>query len=401
WNSGLLDRVYRVLRSMQQRWSSGFGGPAPTAADGVLSSYQDAAGRTAHRIGGPDDPWLSFTRDPPPPGQELVLRLVDPNPPSGPPTVMAATLSPPPVLQLGGRRPDWIQVTPARPDGPATMRPAEAPRGEATVIAVFTPDRKTATISQLGEQLRVRYDDPILGFNGTVEGAALLRDLPRVEAAMRSVAMTQDRLLRGVRLGDDAVALVGIDGVLLVPRTHPWAHRVQRAVDPAHPDREMLIRVEGGQASHLSVAELTVSPGAERMSLGAAVDRGEEVYVHEQIRRMLTFEGGVIVRDTLPRDLQVVVRPARPTDRTSTDSATRSPDVRLHRGAEWWRVPPAAPGGGEANGGAGAAGGAGGAAATGQILLVCMEEDDSDSDTNGSDTNGSDTNGSDTNGCEQ
>ena len=397
WRSGPLDRMYQVLRSMQERWSSGVGGQAPTAADGALYSYQDAAGSTLHRIGGPDAPWLSLTKDPAPPGQELVLRLVDPNQPSGPPAVtpetgLAATLPPPPVLQLGGRAPDWIQVIPAVPDGPATIRPAEAPSGEATVIPVFTPDRKTATISQVGDQLFVRYDDPILGFNGTVEGAALLRDFPRVEAAIRSVAMTQDRLLRGVRLGDEGVALVGIDGVVLVPRTHQWAQRVQHAFDPAHPDREVLIRVENGQASHLSVDPLTVSPGTERKSLGAALDPGQEVYVHEQIRKMLTFEGGAIVWDALPRDLQVVVRVAQPTDRTSTDGTTRSPDVRLHQGAEWWRVPPAVLGDGGANGGSGAnsdsgangsAGGDGGAPANGQILLVCTEEDDSDSDTNG------------------
>lgn len=399
WRSGLLDRLYRVLRSMQERWSSRVGGQGPTAADGVLYSYQDPAGRAAHRIGGPGSPWLSLVKDPVPPGQELALRLIDPSRPSGPPaftpsTSMTARLSPPPLLQLGGRTPDWIQVTPAGPDGPATMRPAEAPSDEATVISVATPDRKTATISQVGNQLWVRYDDPILGFNGTVEGAALLRDFPRVEAAMRSVALTQDRLFRGVRLGYDAVALVGIDGVVLVPSTHLWAQRVQRAVDPAYPDPEVLIRVENGQASHLSVNELAVSPGREQTSLGEALDRGGEVYVHEWIRNTLTFEGGAIVRDALPRDLQVVVRTAQVRNRPNADSTATPPDVRLHQGAEWWRVPPIALGDGEGSGDGGGGGGGGrgdgggdgganGGASNGQILLVCPEGEDLDSDTNG------------------
>ena len=77
-------------------------------------------------------------------------------------------------------------------------------------MRVTTPDGKTSTISQLGDQLVVPFADPILGPYGTAEGAALFRDFPRVDEAMRTAAQANDGLLRGVRLGEDGVALVGV-----------------------------------------------------------------------------------------------------------------------------------------------------------------------------------------------
>lgn len=383
WKAGPLDHLRRALESIQDRMRPSAPTDVPTPTDGVLYSLQDATGRTVHKIGGTDAPWLSITRDPPPPpGDNLAFRLGVPDPGSGLPTFLQATLTALPDMRHGGQRAQWMDVVPANADHPATAAGADPPSPRAKTVTVSTPDGTTTSISPGdGGHPRVRVDDPLLGPNGPAEGAALLRDAPRVVETMRRAATAQDGLFRGVALGEDGVALAGADRVIIAAADHPWAERVQRAIDPRHPDRQPLMRIDGSRAVHVDPGELTVPPGSQRMSLAEALGSTDHaVYLH---RSMLVFEDGAIVTDALQRDTQVIVRPATPAEPASAQSTAWQPDVRTHQGAEWERITNGA--GGERAAGNSVGGivpNSGGNASAvpsppmgGQILLVCPDEE--------------------------
>jgi hypothetical protein len=92
---------------------------------------------------------------------------------------------------------------PATADRSAQARSADLPDDGAHAVLVSTPDRRIAFVGRIGDHLWAHGDDPILGLDGTVEGAALLRDFPRIDEALRAGAQSRDGLLRGVRLGKD------------------------------------------------------------------------------------------------------------------------------------------------------------------------------------------------------
>jgi hypothetical protein len=330
WRSGPLDRVRRVLESIQDHLVSQPVAGVPAARDGVLVSYQDGSGQIRYKIGGPDVPWLSIDNESRPPGDDLVFRFGGPNPQTGKPEFFFARPSPAPTLPPEG---GWIDVTPATGDHSAQLRLAGPPSNDARTVRVSTPDGRSSTLWQMGDHLRVPMTDPIQGFNGTAEGAALLRDFPRVADAMRGAAHTTDGLLRGVRLGEDGVALVNADTVILVAADHQWAQRVLQAssLDPLHVS---LIRIEGGHALLVDPGELTVLPGsAQRMNLSEVWNTGSDnIYLH---RSMLVFERGSLIPNPLPPDTHVIVRTAVVAAPVSTVVAAL-PDVRLHGGAEWW-----------------------------------------------------------------
>lgn len=357
WQRGLVDRVRRALETIQDRLVSQPSTELPTASDGVLYSYQDG-GQVWYRVGGPGDPWLSITKELTPPGDELVFRLGGPDPRTGEPEFFLGKLSQPPKLP-----PDWMEVTPAAKDHPAKVV-AAVPPPDARTVRVSTPEGTTTTIAQIGNRVLARVDDPIVGINGTVAGAALLRDFPRVADAMRDAAQAHDGLLRGVRLDGDGVALAGPDTVIVVAADHPWAQRVLRAFGPGPSQQVPLIRIEAGNALVVDPSPLTKVPGSgQRMALGDVLDNpAGDVYVHEKLRSMLLHANGALVADVLPRDTKVTVRAARP----SAESAASQPDIRVHAGAQWWRV-----------GGIGAGPGSGAVpAVSGQILLVCPDTDE-------------------------
>ncbi len=164
---------------------------------------------------------------------------------------------------------------------------------------------------------------------------ALLRDYPRVDEAMRSAAQANDGLLRGVRLGEDGVALVSDDRVILAAADHPWANRAQRAIGP-DPSQAPLIRIEGDRALHVDRSELTIAPGsAKRTSLAEVWNTPSgDIYLHEKFRSMLGLETGASVSDTT----KVIVQEAAVGDRLSVEGTASEPDVRSHGGAEWWRI---------------------------------------------------------------
>ncbi len=375
WRPGLVDRVRRVLESVQDRLVSQPSAELPLVKDAVLYSYLDGSGRVLDKVGGPGAPWLEITKGLRSPGDELVFRLGAPDPRTGQPQFFQGSLSPRPELPpVDGASPQWIEVTPATGDRSAQVRPTGPPGPDARTVPVATPDGRNSTISQIGDRVRVRIDDPILGLDGTAEGAALLRDFRPIDEATRAAAQTNDGLLRGIPLGKDGadgVALVGADRVTFAAADHLWADRVLRAIGPDPSLPVPLFRIEGGRLLHVDGARLTVL--SERRMIRDEVPNTASggVYFH---RSMITVENGVIVADALPRDIAVIVRKAVVTDRPSAESTVAQPDIRLHEGGEWWRLPDSGIGTGS------------GSAATpsptpispgvvpvpsGQILLVC------------------------------
>jgi hypothetical protein len=239
----------------------------------------------------------------------------------------------------GGRRAEWMEVIPrTTPDGSAVSIPAVRPDPGAPTVRVDTPDRETATAYLVGERLRVRIDDPVLGLSGTVEGAALLRDFPNVQNAMRSAAQARDGLSRAIRLGDEGVAFAYADHVLLVATGHPWADRALLAIDPGRPERPPLFRIEDGQALHIDPSPPEPSSGpARHLDQGTLLDETDPPVELYALRSLLIFERGRIVREALPRERRVVVVEVVTTEDTG---ASQPPDVHVFQGRDWYRIPP-------------------------------------------------------------
>jgi hypothetical protein len=364
WRRGPLDRARRALESIQNRLMSRPAAGLPLATDGVLSSYQDVSGRVLYKIGGPDDPWLSITNEMTPPGEEMALRLGAPDPRTGTAEFFQARFVQRPEFPPPGGEPPWMKITAPAGDRPPQIIVPGLPLREARTVKVTTPDRRSATLNQFGDQVWARSNDPILGSNGTAEGAALLRDFSRVDEAMRAAAQAKDGLLRGVRLGDDGVALAGADDVTLVASNHPWAARVLQSIGPEPSPRLLLFRIEGVHVLHVDPGELTRLPGpAQRTTLGEIRNTGGgDIYLH---RSMLDFEHGSITPNPLPPDTKVIVGGYAVGERSNTAAVRSQPDVRVHGGAEWWRV----------SGGGNGTGPAGGAVpvASGQVYLACPD----------------------------
>lgn len=365
WRRGPLDRAVRALESIQNRLTSQPAG-LPLATDGPLSSYQAADGRVLYKIDGPDAPWLSITDAVPPPGEEMALRLGAPDPQTGTAKFFLGRLVPRPELPPTDGGPPWMDITPPTGDHPARIIVPSLPMREARTVRVTTPDHQSTTLVQVDGQTWARPDDPILGLNGTAAGAALLRDFPRVEQAMRDAAQANDGLLRGIQLGDDGVALADADEVTLVPSDHPWAGRVLQAIGPHPSPRFLLFRIEGGHLLYVDRGGLTRTPDpAQRTTLGEILNTSSgDIYLH---RSMLHFEFGSITPNALPLTDKVTVRSFVPADRPHGEAASSLPDVRIHNGAEWWRMS-----------GSGAGPGSGGAVplASGQVLLVCPDDNE-------------------------
>ncbi len=368
WRPGWLDRARRGMESIQDRLRSQPAAELPAATDGVLASVQDVSGQVRYKIGGPGDPWLSITKERTAPGEEMVLRSGSPHPETGRPEFFEGRFSQRPELPpVDGGPPRWIEITPATGGQPPRMIAAALPEPNAPTVKVTTPDGATATAFQIGDRAVARADDPILGINGTVEGTALRRDFPRVVEAMRSPTGADHGLLHGVRLGDDGVALVRGNEVMLAAADHPWAVRMQQVIGPDSAQQAALFHIEGGRLLHVDRSELTVLPGSvQRRGLGEVLNTTSgDMYLH---RSMLTVEDGAIVRAALPREENVIVQVA---ERPNAEGAVSQPDIRIHDGAQWWRVS-----GTGTTAGPGTGPGSGVPVPSGQVLLVCPDNDE-------------------------
>lgn len=179
WRRGVMDRVRGALEAVQDALATGPTTTPPTAVNDVLYNFTRPDGQVISRVGGQDAEWLAITGDLPPPGGTTALRLGAPAPQGGP-LFFTSTLGPHPDMPKG----QWMEVTPAAPGRAAHARLARPPAGDSPAVAVRTRDGRDTTLRFSDDGLPlVRTDDPLVGFNGTVEGAALV-DLARIGAVL-------------------------------------------------------------------------------------------------------------------------------------------------------------------------------------------------------------------------
>jgi hypothetical protein len=223
-------------------------------------------------------------------------------------------------------------------------------------------DGRTSVLHPDGDSVWVAANDPVLGPHGSVLGAALLRDYPRVAGEGAAAVKADDGLLRGVVLAGDGVVLVGADRIRLVDATHPWAHTVRRVTGKNRSPAFAI--VDGYLVSQTRAPLHLVSDSRREGVLADALAGDAPVLLHDGLR--VTAPDGPIVADALPRDLEVVIVDATVPGGALSDGAVTLPDVWRHDGDSWWPVVGGPGGAGQPDGGGGG----------GQVVLVCSEDDD-------------------------
>jgi hypothetical protein len=352
WARGVVGRMVQALQPLQR---------GKTLKDDVFYSQRDANGRTQHRVGGKDDPWLTVGTGSPA-GRQFAVRVGVPD---------AQGITSPLLAELNPRAPptgDYMTLT-ATPDGPPTARFSNS-KPTSTPIEVHRPDGQTSPLYVDKDQVTVFSSDPLLGHNGSVEGAAMLRDIADAIARLGET----DGLLRAVRFGDVG-AMVGKQEIFLSPPGHQWSTRVLEALNG-----DTTMRITDGKAVHVDKSPLH-QVKTQKMTLGEVLNSPSTTfYLNESLRATLPTKDGPVVADALDQGMTVTIR-----DVTADKRQTVPADVRVHRDAEWLRVdtPPriGAPTSlnivitlrSEAPGGTSPAAPAGPAA---RIVLICPEGDD-------------------------
>ena len=230
WRRGVVDRILNTLESIQSKLP-GTSDTAPSPATGPLYEVRQPDGTVVERVGGPEDPWLGVSATVPAEGDDLTFLLGGPDRDSGEPKFYASDFAaaPTPPSAAAG----YLSVLPAGVGADAVAGFVGAPDPKRPTVLVRTLDGRTSRIVEVGDSGVVPASDPVLGLNGTVEGAALLRDFPAVKQLLTAAAESGDGYLRGVALGGDGVALAGGDGsVILAPSGSDLADRVLRALGP-------------------------------------------------------------------------------------------------------------------------------------------------------------------------
>jgi hypothetical protein len=367
WRRGWLDRARRALESIQSARMAHPAAGLPIATDGVLSSYRDSSGQLLSQLGGADAPWLLITSDVPPPSEEMALRVGVPDPQTGRPQFFLGRFVPRPELPPTDGGPPWMEVTPPAGGHPGTIVAAGFPERSARPVPVTNPERSWhATVQEgpLGERVWVPGNHPVLGFGATPEGAALLREFPRVDAAMRAAAQAGDGLLRAVPLDGDGVALAGPQEVILVASEHPWAGRVLAAIGPDPSPPLVLFLTKGEHIYHADSAKLTRNGPVQRTTLGEILTRNNsDHFMHS----LLAFEQGSTTPKHLAAETRLLVVPFTLADHP--EGVVRAqPNVRLHAGQQWWRMSGSDGGPAAGNGGPIPV-----PIVSGQVYLVCPD----------------------------
>jgi hypothetical protein len=396
WYSGVVDRARTALESVQNQLAdqAAKGNTAqlatatPKTADGVLYSYRTPDGQMLYRLGGPKDRWLSITEQKPPAGDDPAFRLGVPSSkdPKNPTRFFYGALL---ELPTPGRSGGWIDVTAGSDGRAARIDTADQPPAGRPVVRVGTPDGKTSTtIYPLGDHTLARADDPLVGVQGSVEGAALLRDFPIVEKAMQQAAQAKDGLFHVALLKGDAAVLAHSNDVIVAAAGHPWAEQVRRAI-AGRPSGEYPAMLEdGGHIFSADSGGMTATGLPRTMDLGEAQRMADRpVYASDHFRSTWHFLAGPLNGSILPPDLKVTVREFRLEHSPQTDdaSASASAEVRVEQSMRRWRVDGYRPG---------ARGGPSPTATTtpssspnstaiasapsGLIVLICTEDDDPD-----------------------
>jgi hypothetical protein len=302
WRPGLLGRAVRALESVQRAHASK-GRPDPV--DGVLYGVETARGDVSYKVGGPDEPWLTITDDVPAPGRDISFRLGAPGLRGQPHHIYRAHLARGPPAALTGT----LTVEPATATSSARLIPG-AVQPDGPIVQVRTLDGPATLHLRSDGRPWVPSTDPILGVNGSVVGAAMLRTWDGISTAMRDAQQAGDRLWRAVELGDDGVAFVGDLRIELRPAGDPWTEQARLAMQ-ADRSRTPLMLIDGPILRHVEPDPVMPSRGSPvQRTLEEVIMSDRVVYADDGLRSQLATENGVPVADRPEGELLVVVREA-------------------------------------------------------------------------------------------
>ena len=343
WRSGVVDKARRALSSIQAKLSKGTSGKSvPTASDGVLYEMKNPDGTVKDRLSGPGQPWLDVAATVPAAADTLAFRIGGPDENTGEPSFMAGSFTAGPSPPAGGGA-DYLNVQPPSGSDPVLAAFVRQPNRSDKTVVVKTLKGQTSTVYEDGDDAVAPAADPVLGVNGTVEGAALLRDFPKIKQLLAAAAKADDGKLRGMALDDDGVALVADDGtVILAPIGSDIADRVLRALGPDLRGTAVFDVLK----QHLGIPDeieqddsspLTPTGAPTTMFLGSVLSMpgADAVYFSPSLRAALHLADGPIIPESLPPTFKVTVIAVSAGHDPRADSTTAQPDVRTYEGAAW------------------------------------------------------------------
>ncbi|WP_157357450.1 hypothetical protein [Amycolatopsis nigrescens] len=324
WQRGTVDRAVRLSKLMQERW-----GAEPT--DGALLSYQKPGGGIQYQLDGPDGPWLVTARELSSPDGELTFRLGAPPAQGGRAEYTLGGPRGPP--ELGGPE-QMLAITPRNGEHSARIEPTDTPASGARAVQVATLEGEPFPVSQRGEQWLV----PRKELDRGTEFSAAFAKFNDLDQAMAAAKTAGDRYARAVSLDGSGVALVDKDKVTVVSNFHPWSTSVLNAIVPGHP--APLFAFAGKEIRYVGLEPVKADPGkqAEHSTLGQALGKGMDVFVHENARVLHGQSDGAFIADVLPRETAVTIVQATVETPAGTQRSVWQPDIRVYQDVQWQRV---------------------------------------------------------------
>ncbi|MEY9933990.1 hypothetical protein ABH926_008653 [Catenulispora sp. GP43] len=341
WRSGTVDKVRRALTSIQAKLSKGTSSTVPAATDGVLYEMKGADGTVKDRVGGPGQPWLAVTTTVPAAADSPAFRIGGPDADTGAASFMDGgfTAGPGPPPDGTG----YLSVLPPSGGSAAFAALTGPPDRSDKTVTVRTLSGRTALVYEDGDAVVVSASDPVVGDDGAVEGAALLRDFPKIKQLLDEAEQAKDGRLHAAALGDDGAVLAADDGtVILAPPGSDIFDRVVRALGPDLGGTAVFDVVKQHQGIPDEIVEdeagpLTPTGAPTTMLLGSLlrIPGVDAVYFSPGLRAALHLAAGPIVPENLPPTYQVTVVPVSAGHDPRDESTTAQPDIRTYDGAQW------------------------------------------------------------------
>ncbi|MEZ0109122.1 hypothetical protein ABH920_003132 [Catenulispora sp. EB89] len=356
WRSGVVDKLRQALSSVQAKLSRGVSGSVPAATDGVLYEMKNADGTVRDRLGGPGQPWLALAGTVPAAGDSLTFRIGGPDPSTGAPSFMSGSFTAGPGPPTGngggngnGNSDQYLSVLPPSGGNPAVATFTGPPDRTDPTVTIRTLTGQTATLYEAGSGVVVSAADPVLGVDGSVEGAALLSDFPKIRQLIETAEAAKDGRLRAAALGadgEDGVALAAADGtVTIAPVDSFVGDRVLRALGPEMDGTAVfdVLKEHGGIPDEIEQEDsspLTPIGAPVTMYLGSVLRMPgvDAVYLSPGMRTALHLAAGPIVPEPLSPRTEVTVLPVTAGHDPRAESTTAQPDIRDFEGVSWWAV---------------------------------------------------------------
>ncbi|ACU75549.1 hypothetical protein Caci_6703 [Catenulispora acidiphila DSM 44928] len=340
WRSGIADKARRALTSIQAKLSKGATSKVPTASDGVLYQVKTSDGTVKDRLGGPGQPWLGVSTNVPAAADTLAFRVGGPDPKTGTASFMDGSFTAGP-----GPPPDgsYLSVLPPSGGNAAIAAFVGPPDHKDQTVTVRTLSGQTAQVTEDGATAQALASDPVLGLNGASEGAALLRDFPKIKQLLLEAGKVKDGTLHATALGDDGAALAADDGTLILASPgNAITNRVLRALGPDTNGTAVFDILKQHQGipddiEQVDTTPLTPTSTPTTMFLGTVLRMPgiDGVYFSPALRTALHLANGPIVPESLPPTIRVTVVPVSIGHDPRADSTTAQPDIRTYEGAQW------------------------------------------------------------------